>query len=121
MARRVDDVDLDILVLDRRIFRHDGDAPLSLEIHRVHHPLGNLLVFPEGPRLLEHGVNQGCLSMIDMGDNGNVSYVLLAHGNVLYSLFSFMESRDHSRGRGDVQKKQSLPAGGGHFLGHIAA
>ena len=41
---RVDDVDLRLAVADRGVLGEDRDALLALEVHRVHHPLGDVLV-----------------------------------------------------------------------------
>ncbi len=58
VARRVDDVDLDAGVPDRGVLRQDRDALLTLEVHRVHDPVGELLMGAERPRLAEHGVDE---------------------------------------------------------------
>ena len=76
VARRVHDVDVDAPVADGRVLGHDGDALLALQVHGVHDPLGHGLVLAEEPRLPEHGVDQGGLAVVDVGDDGNVSNVL---------------------------------------------
>jgi hypothetical protein len=43
--------------------------------HRVHHALANLFVIAERSRLAQHGVNQGGLAMIYVGNNRNISDV----------------------------------------------
>src|SRR5690606_4885553 len=48
VSRGVNDVDVCTLVLDRTVFRQDGDATLFLDIARVHDPFGHVLVIAKG-------------------------------------------------------------------------
>ena len=64
VARRVDDVDLDVVIVDAGGLRENRDAALALQIIRVHHALGNFFVLSENPALTEHGVDQGGLSVV---------------------------------------------------------
>ena len=73
VAGGVHDVDVDVLVVDGRVLGHDRDALLALQVHRVHDPLGDGLVLAEEPRLPEHGVDQGGLAVVDVGDDRNVT------------------------------------------------
>ena len=75
VAGRVHDVDLHALVVDGRVLGHDRDALLALEVDRVHDPLGHVLVGAEDAGLPEHGVHQGGLAVVDVGDDGDVSDV----------------------------------------------
>jgi hypothetical protein len=70
VAGRVHDVDLHALVDDGRVLGHDGDAFFALEIEAVHDALGDLLVGAENPALPEHGIHQGRLAVVDVGDDG---------------------------------------------------
>ena len=81
VAGRVHDVDLHVLVVDGRVLRHDRDALLALEVDRVHDPLGHVLVGAEDARLPQHGVHEGGLAVVDVGDDGDVTDVrsLLSH------------------------------------------
>ncbi len=79
MPGRIDDIDLNALVPYGRILRHDGNAPFAFEIHGVHHPLRYFLMLPEGARLLEHGIDKSRFAVINVGNNRNISYVLLSH------------------------------------------
>ena len=54
VARRVDDVDEDVVVVDGGVLGEDGDAALALEVGVVHHPLGDALVGAEDAALVEH-------------------------------------------------------------------
>ena len=81
VAGRVDDVDLRVAVPDRGVLGEDRDALLALEIHRVHHALGDVLVGAEGARLPQHRVDQRRLAVVDVRDDGDVPQVLAAlHG-----------------------------------------
>ena len=79
VAGGVDDVDLDALVLDGDVLRQDGDAALALLVVGVEHALLYLLVLAERVRCLEHLVHEGGLAVVDVGDDGDVPDVLLAH------------------------------------------
>jgi hypothetical protein len=79
VAGRVDDVDREVPVWHGRVLGQDGDALFALEVGRVHHPVRNFFVGPESPRLAEHGVDQGCFAMVDVGDDGYVADVSASH------------------------------------------
>ena len=79
MARGIDDVDLDPLVRDGDVLGQDGDAALALLVVRVKDALLYLLVFAKCARGAQQLVDEGRLAMVDMGDDGDVSDVLLAH------------------------------------------
>ena len=71
----VDDVDLDVPVSHRGVLGQDGDALLPFEVHGVHDPFDHLLVGPEGTGLVQEGVDEGRLAMIDVGDDGDVAQI----------------------------------------------
>jgi hypothetical protein len=73
VARGVHDIDLHTFIGDGHVFGHDGDALLPLQVHAVQDPFGYLFVFPEDAALPEHGVRQGGLPMIHVGNNGDVA------------------------------------------------
>ena len=75
VAGRVDDVDLHAAVVDGGVLGQDGDAALALEIEGVHDPLHHLLVGAEDAALMQHGVDQRRLAVIDVGDDGDVANV----------------------------------------------
>ena len=77
VAGRVDDVDLAAVEVDGRVLGEDGDAALALELVRVHHALGHLLVGAKGAGLAQHGVDERGLAMVDMGDDGDIAYRLV--------------------------------------------
>ena len=76
VAGRVDDVDLHAAVPDRGVLGEDRDALLALEVVRVHDPLGDVLVGAEGAGLPEHGVDEGGLAVVDVGDDGDVAEIV---------------------------------------------
>ena len=80
VARRVHDVDDHVLVVDRGVLREDRDAPLLLELSRVHDELVHVLTDPEGAALLQQGVDEGRLAVIDVRHDGDRAPVGAACG-----------------------------------------
>ena len=76
VARRVDDVDPRVAERHCRVLGEDRDALLALEIHRVHHALGDVLVLAERAGLPEHRVDQRRLPMVDVRDDRDVAQVI---------------------------------------------
>ena len=87
VAGRVDDVDGHVGVADRRVLGEDGDALLALEVVRVHDQRAHLLVVAEGVALLQQGVDQRGLAVVDVGDDRHVSDVManVGHGTPNYT------------------------------------
>ena len=81
VARGIDDVDLDALVGAGAVFGQDGDAALTLDVAAVHDALGHDLVVAERAALAEHGVHQGGLAVVNMGDDGHVAQIVTNHTN----------------------------------------
>ena len=73
VARRVDDVDEQVLVMDRGVLGQDGDAPLALEVGVVHRALGDPLVRAERAALMQQPVDERRLAVVDVGDDGDVA------------------------------------------------
>ena len=73
VAGRVNNVDLDVVIEDRGILREDRDSALTLEIVGVHDALDEVLVGAKSAALPEHGVNQGGLTVVDMGDDCDIA------------------------------------------------
>ena len=71
VARRVDDVDDDVLVVDGRVLGEDRDPPLLLELARVHDELVHVLADAERPALLEQRVDERRLPVVDVRDDGD--------------------------------------------------
>ena len=79
VARRINDVDLGSLIFNGNVFCQNGNSALTLLIVGVQNTFLNLLIFTEGVRCLQHLINQRCLTMVNVGNDGNVSDVLLTH------------------------------------------
>jgi len=73
VAGGVDDVDLDALETYRGVLGEDGDSAFSFELARVHDPFVHPFVLAEGPTLPKHGVHQGGLAVVDVGDDRQIS------------------------------------------------
>ena len=58
---------------DRGVLGEDRDALLALEVGRVHDPVDDLLAGAERAGLAEHGVDEGGLAVVDVGDDGDVA------------------------------------------------
>ncbi len=76
MPWRVDDVDLRLPEPYRRVLGEDRDALLTLEVHRVEHALGDVLVLAERAGLPEHRVDERRLAVIDVRDNRDVPEIV---------------------------------------------
>ena len=70
---RVDDVNLDALVKNRRVFGKNRYAAFALQVAAVHDAFGNLFVLAEDVTLLEHCVNQRSFAVVDVRDNRDIS------------------------------------------------
>ena len=81
VAGRVDDVDVRALVRDRAVLGEDRDAALALEVVRIHHAFDQVLVRGERAGLAQELVDERGLAVVDVGDDGNVTYG--AHGATL--------------------------------------
>ena len=80
MPRRVDDVDLRPAVVDGGVLGEDRDALLALEVHRVEHTLGDVLVHAERAGLPQHRIDERRLSVVDVSDDRDVpDVVALGH------------------------------------------
>ena len=60
------------------------DALFSLEFVRVH----STLIANFDPSVTQERVNQGGFAVIDVGNNGNVSNVLIVHSSFLKFIFN---------------------------------
>ena len=72
---RVDDVEPDAGVVDRRLLGQDRDPLLALEVARIEDPVDERLVRPERAGLAEHRVDERGLAVVDVGDDGDVAQV----------------------------------------------
>jgi hypothetical protein len=76
VAGGVDDVHLRAPDSDRGVLGEDRDALLALELHRIQHALGYVLVLPERSGLPEERVDERRLAVIDVGDDRDVSEIV---------------------------------------------
>ena len=115
VARGVDDVDRHALrvprcngrrpvVVDRRVLGEDRDALLAFEVTGVHRSLFDMLVGAEGAPLPEHFVDERGLTVVDVGDDGDVSDVAaVLRGHKDQSL-RYSEAHRPSGGAGPPQR-----------------
>ena len=82
VAGGVDDVDGDGLAVGGRsvvghrgVLGQDGDALFALQVAGVHGAVFEVVVRGEGVGLLEHGVDQGGLAVVNVGDDRDVAQV----------------------------------------------
>ena len=73
MPRGIDDVDVDTVVIDRRILGENGDAALFFDIARVHDALVHLLVRGKGAGLAEQLVDQRGFTVVNVSNDGDVA------------------------------------------------
>ena len=73
----------------------DGDSALALQVVGIH---GAFLVFfvgAEDAALIEHGIDEGGLAVIDVRDDGDVSNVGVAAGHVVFRVFGQEGVKSH--------------------------
>ena len=73
MAGGVDNVDLYVVIEDGGVLRQNGDAALALQFVGVHDALDVVLVGAKGAALLQHGVDQRGLAVVDVRDDGDIA------------------------------------------------
>ena len=71
MAGSIYDIDADTLVVDSRILCED--TSLTLQVVRVHNLLYYCLVLTVNACLLEHGVDDRCLAVVNVSDDRDIS------------------------------------------------
>ena len=79
VARGVDDVDLDVLVLDRDVLGENRNAALALLVVGIQDAVLDLLVGTEGVRGTQELVDHRRLAVVDVGDDGDVPQIVYAH------------------------------------------
>ena len=79
VARGINNVNLDALVLNRDVLCQNGNSALTLLIIGVQNSLLNLLVLAECIGCLKHLVNHGGFTVVNVGDDSNISDVVLTH------------------------------------------
>ena len=76
VARGVDNIDFCTFPVNGNVLRKNGYTTLSFQVVRVKHLPTVILSVAEQLSCQHHLINQRCLSMIDMGNNRNVSNIL---------------------------------------------
>lgn len=79
MARRVDDIDLHVLVADGDVLGENRDAALALLVVGVQDALLDLLVLAEDTGSLQKAIDECGLAVIDVRDDGDVADMFLKH------------------------------------------
>ena len=79
VARGIDDVDLDAVVHDGRVLRENRDAALALDIARVHDAFSHLLIRAEYMALLQHGIDQRRLAVVDVCNDRDIAELIISH------------------------------------------
>ena len=87
VARGVDDVDLNVLVLDRDVLGENRNAALALLVVGIQDAVLDLLVGTEGVRGTQELVDHRRLAVVDVGDDGDVSQIVYAHVVPLSSIY----------------------------------
>ena len=72
VARRVDDVDQVLAVVDGGVLGENRDAALALEVGVVHRALGDAFVDAKRAALVQQGIDQRRFAVIDVGDDCDV-------------------------------------------------
>ena len=117
VARRVDNVDLAAFKIDGRVLGENGDAALPLQFVRVHHALGHLLVGAKCAGLAQHGVNKGGLTVVNVGDDGDIAYRLAHSGYIPFLLGQTWDLRLGRPQKGlQVRYENAM---NGHTLRHL--
>jgi hypothetical protein len=62
------------------------------------------LVFPEDARLPEHGVHQGGLAMVHVGDDGDVANILLHRVFILFKSYPYGKACALCSGAGSMSR-----------------
>ncbi len=114
MAGRIDDVDQQVVVMDRRVLGENRDAALALELVAVHRALGDALVRAERAALVQERVHQRRLAVIDVRDDGDVAPKRIRDRRHLFSVLhpttSNAERAEHAEkpSLDDPQPRQSV-------------
>ena len=85
MTGRIDDIKFVIPVTNGGVFRQNGNSALAFERVGIHDARFDLLSLTENAALAEHGINEGGLPMVDVGNNGDVTDIGTSfHDTVLF-------------------------------------
>jgi hypothetical protein len=76
MSRRINNINLDATIGDGGILRHNCNAAFALEVVRVQHALGDLLIIAEDATLTQQPVDQRGLAVVHVGNYRNVPNIV---------------------------------------------
>jgi len=79
MPRRINDIDLIVLILYRAVLGIDRDASFTLECIGIHDAVHNLLVILKDMRLLQKCVNKRRLSGVYVRNHSDINDLLIIH------------------------------------------
>ena len=89
MARGVDDIDLNAVILNGGILCENCDSSFTLDVVGIHYSVFNFLIFSECAALLEHFINEGGLAVVNVGDDGDVAQIVSYHNNLSFRYVRF--------------------------------
>ena len=73
MARRIHNVDFDIIIIGSGIFGEDRDSAFPFEVAGIHDSVRHHLIIAEASALLKHFVHKRRLAVVYVCDNRNIS------------------------------------------------
>ena len=92
MARRIDNVDLDVVVHDRTVLGVDGDTSFSFDVIAVHNAVHDLFIRPEHAALVEERIHKRGFARVNVCNDGNIDdFFFLAH---VYPSFYMQKERN---------------------------
>ena len=89
MSRRIYNVDTIIVPTNRGVLSKNRYPTLSLLVVRVHDPFSALTLPIKRPRLLKQAINEGCLAVVYVRDNRDISKILNHWAFSFVGLFSW--------------------------------
>ncbi|MNT08147.1 hypothetical protein D3C72_1428790 [compost metagenome] len=75
MSWGIHDVDAVVFPINGGVFCEDGNPTLFLQIVGVHYAFGGFYTLSESTGLLQQLINQGGLTMVNVGNNGDVTQI----------------------------------------------
>ena len=73
VSRRIDDVDVHALIIDRQVLGQDRDTPLPFQVVRIHDAFGDVLVGRKTACLMQQFIDKRSLAVVDVGNDGDVA------------------------------------------------
>ncbi len=80
VARRVDQIDLHVLVVHGDVLSEDGDSPLALQFIGIEDAIPDQLAGAELAALPEQAIDERRLAVVNVGDNSDITNVVATHG-----------------------------------------